>query len=102
MIAHVGSPGSHGAECVTEYMDYNTLKRVSHPPYSPDLASSDFYLFGYFEHQSQGHEFTEGAEFGSAISEILNRIPADTLGDVFNDWMIRLQRPVDVNGGDVE
>jgi hypothetical protein len=50
------------------------LKRAPHPAYSPDLALSDFYLFGYVKHQLQGHEFTEGAEFISAVSEILNQI----------------------------
>jgi hypothetical protein len=50
--------------------------------YSPDLAPSDFFLFGYVRHQLQGHEFTEGAELVSAISEFLNQIPTDTLVDV--------------------
>jgi hypothetical protein len=51
------------------YMNHNSLKRAPHPPYSPDLAPSDFYQFGYVKHQLQGHEFTEGAEIISAISE---------------------------------
>jgi hypothetical protein len=79
-------------------MDHNSLKRAPHPPYSPDLAPSDFYLFGYIKHQLQGHEFTEGTELVSAISEILNQIPINTLVDVSDDWMRRLQRCNDING----
>jgi hypothetical protein len=63
-------------------MDHYWLKRALHPPYSPDLAPSDCYLFGYVKHQLQAHEFTEGAELVSAISENLKRIPTDTLTDV--------------------
>jgi hypothetical protein len=51
MIAHAGNAIPHVAKCVTEYMDHNSLKRTPHPPASPDLASSDFYLFGYVKHQ---------------------------------------------------
>jgi hypothetical protein len=49
-IAHADNAGPHVAKCVTEYMDRNSLKRAPHPPYSPDLTSSDFYLFGYVKH----------------------------------------------------
>jgi hypothetical protein len=56
-------------------MDQNSLKKVPHPPYSPGLAPSYFYLFGYVMHQLQGHEFTEAAELVLAVSEILNEIP---------------------------
>jgi histone-lysine N-methyltransferase SETMAR len=85
MIIHADNAGPHVAKCVTEYMGHDSLKRVPHPPYSPDLASSDFYLFGHVKHQFQGHEFTEQAEPGSAISEILNQILTNTLVDVFDN-----------------
>jgi hypothetical protein len=61
-----------------------------------------FFRFGYVKHQLQGHEFTEGAELVSAISEILNQIPTDTLIDVFDDWMRRSQRCIDISGEYVE
>jgi hypothetical protein len=64
---------------------HNSLKRASHPPYSHDLASSDFYLFGYVKHQLEGREFTEGVELVSPISEILSQIATDALVDVFDD-----------------
>jgi histone-lysine N-methyltransferase SETMAR len=73
--------GPQVAKCVTEFMDHNSIKRAPHSPYSPDLAPSEFYLFVYVKHQLQGHEFTEQAELVSAISEILNQIPIDTLID---------------------
>jgi hypothetical protein len=102
MIVHAENPGQHVTKCVTEYMDHNPLKRVPHPPYPPDLAPSDFYLFGYVKYQLQGHEFTKGAEFVSAISEILNQIPTNTLVNVFDDWMGRLRRGIDISGEYVE
>jgi hypothetical protein len=29
-----------------DYIGLNQMKLAPHPPYSPDLASSDFFLFG--------------------------------------------------------
>jgi hypothetical protein len=102
ITVHADNASLHVPKCVTEYIEHNSLKRTPHPPYSSDLASSDFYLFGYVKHQLQGHEFTEGTEFVSAISEILNQIPTDILAAVFDDWMRRLQRCIDISGEYVE
>jgi hypothetical protein len=63
-------------------MDNDSLKRAPHSPHSSDLAPSDFYRFGHVKHHLHGHEFTEGAELVSGISEMLNQIPIDTLVDV--------------------
>jgi hypothetical protein len=72
MIVHADNAGPYVAKCGTEHIDHNSLKRAPHPPYSPDFGPSDFYLFGSVKHQLQKYEFTEAAEFVSAVSEILN------------------------------
>jgi histone-lysine N-methyltransferase SETMAR len=102
MIIHAENAGPHVAKCVMEYMELNSLKSVPHLPYSPDLAPSDFCLFANVKHQLHGHEFTEGVELVSAISEILNQIPSDSMFHVFDDWMRRLQQCFDVRREYVE
>jgi hypothetical protein len=82
MIIHTDNAALHVAKCVTDNMDHISLKRALHPPNSPDLASSDFYLSGYVKHQLQRYKFTKEADLVSAISEIWNRIPTDILVDV--------------------
>jgi hypothetical protein len=102
MIVHADNAGSHVAKYVTKYTDHDSLKRAPHSPLSPDVALSDFYLFGCVKHQLQRHEFTDGAELVSAISDILNQIPTDRLVDVFDDWIRRLEHCVDISGEYVE
>jgi hypothetical protein len=85
MIVHTDNAAPHAAKGVTEYVDHNSLKRASHPPYPLDLTPSDCYLFGHVKHQLLGKEFTEGGELVSAISKILNQIPPDALVDVSDD-----------------
>jgi hypothetical protein len=51
MIVHDDDAGPHVVKCLRKDMDHNSLKRAPHPPYSPNLVPSDFYLFGYVKHQ---------------------------------------------------
>jgi hypothetical protein len=101
-IIHVESTGPHVIKCVAEDMDHDSLKRAPDHPYSPDLAPSGFCLFGYVKHRLQEHEFTEEAELVSVISGILNQFPTNTLVDVSDDWMRRLQSCIDISGEYVE
>jgi len=44
---------------------------LPHPPYSPDLAPSDFFLFGYLKELIRGRNFLSSTELVDAIREIL-------------------------------
>jgi hypothetical protein len=50
-------------------MEENEMARASHPPHSPDLALSDFHLFGYMKHCLRGQSFDAADELFSAIEE---------------------------------
>jgi hypothetical protein len=74
------------------------MKRAPHPPYSPDLAPSDFYLFGYVKGCLAGHSFESADALFGGIQGILDGIEKVTLQAVFLDWMERLGRCIDSNG----
>jgi hypothetical protein len=67
-------------------------------PYSPDLASSDFFLFGYVKGKLMGHRAETPSELLVRIRVILAEIPRETLNAVFLEWMERLQKCVQVDG----
>jgi hypothetical protein len=73
-------------------MEQNAMKRAPHPPYSPDLAPSDFYLFGYVKHPLSGSAFADADSLLQAVSDILECIEKVTLKGVFRNWMERLRR----------
>jgi transcriptional regulator with AAA-type ATPase domain len=50
------------------------MKRPPHPPYSPDLAPSDFYLFGYVKGCFAGHSFESEDALFEAVRGILDGI----------------------------
>jgi histone-lysine N-methyltransferase SETMAR len=67
---------------------------VPHPPYSPDIAPSDFFLFGYLKECLAGTSFPDEETLISAVHEILTSIPIEMLCRVFDDWIRRLHECV--------
>jgi hypothetical protein len=74
------------------------LKAAPHPPYSPDLAPSDFYLFGYAKGYLTGPLFEGADEFIEAVQGVLERIQKGTLQAVFLEGMDRLKKCIAGNG----
>jgi histone-lysine N-methyltransferase SETMAR len=69
----------------------NGLGLATHPPYSPDIAPSDFLLFGHVKHCLQRMGFASHEEVFTAIGEIVTDIPKEILHLVFDHWMERLE-----------
>jgi hypothetical protein len=73
-------------------MQQNAMRRVPHPPYSLDLAPSDFYLFDYIKQLLLGCEFTDRNSLLQGVRDILGGIEKATLEGVFCNWMERLHQ----------
>jgi histone-lysine N-methyltransferase SETMAR len=78
------------------------MVRIEHPPYSPDLAPCDFFLFGYLKEKLKGMTFESERELVFEIERILKKIPAPMWKSVFANWMDRLRNCVDSGGEFVE
>ena len=50
---------------------------VTHPPYSPDLAPSDYHLFGPLKEGVRGQHFTSDQEVKNTVRKWLKVQPAD-------------------------
>jgi histone-lysine N-methyltransferase SETMAR len=90
LVIHVDNAGPHTAPKYRTFCAENRLRLAIHPPYSPELAPSDFFLFGYVRHCLQGIVFTPGEESLAGISEVLDEISPETLPGVFEHWTERL------------
>jgi histone-lysine N-methyltransferase SETMAR len=73
------------------------MEQAPHPPYSPDLAPSDFCLFGYVRGNLMGYRAETPSELLVCIRVILAEIPRETLNAVFLEWLERLQKCVQVD-----
>jgi transposase len=73
------------------FMADNSMKPAAHPPYSPDLAPCDFYLFGHVKGRLTGRQFESREDLFEAIRNILTAFPREKLIEVFLKWERKLQ-----------
>jgi hypothetical protein len=59
------------------------MEQAFHPPYSPKLALSDFYLFGYLKHRLQEGHFEDADPLFDAIMALTETLEKVTLQMVF-------------------
>jgi transposase len=84
------------------FLAENSMKPAPHPPYSPDLAPADFYLFGHVKGRLKGQIVESREDLFEAIIEILRSIPMEKLMEAFLECERRLQRYIDIDGEYVE
>jgi histone-lysine N-methyltransferase SETMAR len=71
---------------------------VPHPPYSPDLAPSDFFLFSPLKHHLSGRRFENEAEVSEVLEEWFAMKPVDFFSDGIQKLPDRWRRCIN-NGG---
>ncbi|KAH0789239.1 histone-lysine N-methyltransferase SETMAR-like protein [Histomonas meleagridis] len=96
---HMDNATPHRSRETKKFAIKNGLSLCPHPAFSPDLAPSDFYLFGKVKNELKGSGFVSEDELFEAIKSILEKITRDELESVFREWERRLQACID-NGGD--
>jgi histone-lysine N-methyltransferase SETMAR len=74
LLVHVDNARPHAAKLSTQYFNENLMKSALHPPYSPDLAPSDFYLFGYAKRCLAGLSFEDADQVLAAVEGVLEGI----------------------------
>jgi hypothetical protein len=95
---HADNAPPHNAEVSTDFIALTRMKQAPHPPYSPDLAPADFFLFGDVKRKLMGYHTESPSKLLIRLRVILWEIPRKTLNAVFLEWMERLQKCIDTNG----
>jgi hypothetical protein len=98
LLVHVDNARPNTAKLSTRYFNENRVKSALHPPYSPDLAPSDFYLFGHVKRCLAGLLFEDADQLLAAVEGILEGIEKVTLQAVFLEWMDQLKKYIATNG----
>lgn len=98
ILLHVDNARPHNSKKVDAFLRKNNIQRMPHPPYSSDLAPSDFFLFGYVKGKLEGERFEEPEDLLFRIREIIAEIPIETLNNVFNEWIRRCNEVIQKKG----
>ena len=62
---------SHRASTTQETIDRLSIEVLGHPPYSPDLAACDFFLFSTLKKILRGRQFDDVADLQRAVQFVI-------------------------------
>ena len=86
---HLDNCKVHNSKISFQKTEAAGFKRTPHPPYSPDIAPSDFFLFGYTKFRLHGCKFDDESDLVEKIYEILHHISLEKRKEVFEAWIDR-------------
>jgi hypothetical protein len=95
---HVDNAKPHTSKMSIEKIEKLGFILVPQPPYCPDLAPCDFFLFGYVKQHLEGKHLTREGEVTAVVMEKSDRIPLQTFQNVMDDWHYRLRRCTQLGG----
>jgi hypothetical protein len=97
-VVHMDNATPHSAKWTKSCFKTLRLREADYLPYSPDLAPSDFDLFGKLKGQMAGSEFESTEDFLATISRLTNVISREELESVFQKWERRLGECIRIGG----
>lgn len=69
---------------------------MAHPPYSPDLAPYDFWLFNRLKRNLDTHP--DSTSLARGVTMELNSIPIDEYQKTFHKWIERMKLCIEHTG----
>ena len=98
MWLHVDNARPHRSKKTKSKLEDLGIEPTPHPPYSPDLAPSDFWLFGLLKGRLEGKVFKHRGELEREIMSEIHSISKPEICRVYETWIRRLKTCVESNG----
>jgi histone-lysine N-methyltransferase SETMAR len=93
---------SHTVNCTLELLWRYNWEVLDYPPYSPDLAPSDFHLFGPFKKHLGGRRFVTDGEVKQAVMSWIQALDTDSFNAGIDPLVYRWDKCVGKYGDYVE
>jgi transposase len=91
-IFHHENALAHDALAIREFFGQKSIMKLDNPPYSPDLALCDFWLFPKLKTALKGHRFSDISDIQGHATTILQSIPDEEFQNCFEQWKHRLTK----------
>jgi len=85
-LLHHDIAPAHAALLTRRFLTNNNMTVVPHPPYSPDLAPSDFLLFPKLKMELKGRRFQTVEEIQAESQAVLNTLRENDFQECFKNW----------------
>jgi transposase len=99
LVIHLDNCSVHTSRASTAWLEEHGMRRMPQPPYSPDLVSSDFYLFPSVKEKLDRTQVTDEDQCFESLQAILRGIDQEELNKIFQAWVQRVQEVSEGNGG---
>ena len=100
-LLHDNAP-IHKSGVATSSIDDMGFVPLQHPPYSPDLAPSDFHLFRHLKKEIRGHHFEDRDILKERVTGILMDLKPEFFEQGFQELVRRWRKCVEKNGSYIE
>ena len=80
---HQDNAPVHNSILVTDYLTKMGIKTVSHPPYSPDLAPCDFWLFPKLKENLRGCHYGTIEEMKETVMKVIDTLTQEDFHGAF-------------------
>ncbi|KAG5316739.1 SETMR methyltransferase, partial [Acromyrmex insinuator] len=77
---------AHASNLVLQYLSKHSVVQLRQPPYSPDVAPCDFWLFPRLKMPLKGHRFDDKKTVETNATNALKAIPITDFQDCFGKW----------------
>ena len=96
-LLHDNAPALSAAK-IRQFLTQTQVATLNHPPYSPDLSPPDYELFPKVKLQLKGAIFDTIEEIQKAVTDQLNKIPAEDFSNVMKKLDTRADVCITSNG----
>ncbi|UYV67726.1 hypothetical protein LAZ67_5001784 [Cordylochernes scorpioides] len=88
-ILHVGNARPHTAHVVLQFLAKHSTIQIPHPPYSPDLAPNDFFLYPKLKINLKGRKFDNVDMIQAESKATLRNLSKSDFISCFDNWKKR-------------
>ncbi|UYV71777.1 hypothetical protein LAZ67_9000368 [Cordylochernes scorpioides] len=93
-ILYVDNARPHTAHVVLQFLAKHSTIQIPHPPYSPDLAPNDFFLYPKLKMKLKGRKFDNVDKIQAESKATLRNLTKSDFISCFDNWKKRRNRGV--------
>ncbi|UYV67243.1 hypothetical protein LAZ67_5000026 [Cordylochernes scorpioides] len=97
-ILHVGNARPHTVHVVLQFLAKHSTIQIPHPPYSPDLAPNDFFLYPKLKINLKGRKFDNVDMIQAESKATLRNLSKSDFISCFDNWKKRWNGCIEAGG----
>ena len=98
LFLHQDNASSHNARLTSTFLEQQSMRVLPHPPYSPDLAPCNFFVFPKVKQALCGKRFDTPEDAVDAYHDVLESVTPSEWRYCFDKWFERMRTCVQARG----